>query len=116
RPRKEKRKVDLIEEGNDERGDSGAKGSPSRSSGPFKCMEMEMTTIMELLSVPGPSLCGALGGLRGTEEKEELVGQIDALDVKGDEESPKDLSSPFEAPKGDQRECLEVLVPEWVSK
>ncbi|MCD7466226.1 hypothetical protein HAX54_002750 [Datura stramonium] len=113
-----------VERGLRRAGDSRGGAGPSQPLGSFKHIEAGMATMREILracpylphmSVPSSiftGLCRASGGLGGGEEEEALTGQIVGLNVYGNEVPPKDLSSPFEAPNGDQGRCSTVLLSE----
>ncbi|MCD9559687.1 hypothetical protein HAX54_017848 [Datura stramonium] len=81
-------KFQLEWEDSDDQGGNGAGAGPSGPFGPFECM------------------------IWRRKEKGMLSGQVAGMDVKGDEEPLKDLSSTLETPKGVQGGCLGVLFPE----
>ncbi|MCD7467105.1 hypothetical protein HAX54_004361 [Datura stramonium] len=115
---KKKRKVKSNRDSSNDQRVSSSGAGPSRPSGPLKLIEADMADMREILG--GLSRrsqeVGALGRLGGGEKEEALVGQATGSDVKGDEKSLMDPSSPLEAPKGNPRGFPVVLLPAQARK
>ncbi|MCE3049210.1 hypothetical protein HAX54_044402 [Datura stramonium] len=109
--------------------------SPFEPSGPFKRMEVDTAVMRELLrglTIPPPedelsctSTASSIEALQGTfeslaprgrKEEEAIAGQGAGVNVEGNEEAPKNSSSPLEAFQGLYGGRPEILLPQWAQQ